>query len=163
VSSYSVAAKPTLTDMGRKGKVQLVGCKRELGKKERYLLRTGKLNKAERRIVLLREERKAAGGDAAAEAVLLRAETSSRTYFPPPAEPSPTPALPEAAAPAPSDPEAWLAEAAARNLGGVDSTQQLRRLARVRDAEEEARQRKVAATLTPAAASLLADLRAGSL
>ena len=142
--------------MGRKGKVPLANCKRELGKKERYLLRTGKLNKAERRIVLLREERKAAGGDAAAAAVLLREET-------PPAAPSPTPALPEAAAPAPSNPEAWLAEAAERNLGGVDSTQQLRRLARVRDAEEEARQKKAATTLTPAAASLLANLRAGSL
>ena len=131
--------------MGRKGKVPLANCKRELGKKERYLLRTGKLNKAERRIVLLREERKAAGN---VEETLPAASIT-------------TAALPAAAAPAPSDPEARLAEAAARNLGGVDPTQQLRRLARVREAEEEARQKRASSTLTPAAASLLAELRAG--
>ena len=75
--------------MGRKGKVDL-SAKREVGKKERRLLRTGKLNKAERRIVLLREERNAAG----------KAEET-----PPAAQPKPE--LPAAVAPAPSDPEAW--------------------------------------------------------
>ena len=125
--------------MGRKGKVPDAGMKRSISKKERFLLRTGKLNKEERRIVLLREQRMAA-------------------------ESAPAAAVPAVAAPAPSmatDTGSRLAEAAERGLGGVDETQQLRRLARAHEQDEQARQQAKATALTPAAASLLAQLRGG--
>ena len=127
--------------MGRKGKVPDAGMKRSISKKERFLLRTGKLNKEERRIVLLREQRMAA-------------------------ESAPAAAVPAVAAPAPApsmatDTGSRLAEAAERGLGGVDETQQLRRLARAHEQDEQARQQAKATALTPAAASLLAQLRGG--
>lgn len=109
-------------------------------------MRTGTKNRAERRIILLREQRKAP------EAVSTAAASAA-----PPAEPTPPPPVP-----AVSDKKGRLAEAEARGLGGVDEAQQLRRLARVQTKAEEARQQAAASTLTPAAASLLAQLRSGA-
>ena len=129
---------------GGRGKVQTAH--RVVSKKERYLMRTGTKNRAERRIILLREQRKAP------EAVSTAAASAA-----PPAEPTPPPPVP-----AVSDKKGRLAEAEARGLGGVDEAQQLRRLARVQTKAEEARQQAAASTLTPAAASLLAQLRSGA-
>ena len=112
-------------------------------------MRTGTKNRAERRIILLREQRKAPEGAATA--------ASSAAPPPQPAEPAPPPPVRSV-----SDKKGRLAEAEARGLGGVDEAQQLRRLARVQTKAEEARQQAAASTLTPAAASLLAQLRSGA-
>ena len=111
---------------------------------ERKMHRKG-VRKEERRILLLREQRKAAEAPTPKVAEVPHA---------PPAVS--VPALSVAA-----DEKARLAEAAARGLGGGDPTQQLRRLARAHEQDAQARQHAAATTMTPAAASLLAALRAG--
>ena len=117
---------------------------RVISPKERYLLRTGKIpSKMERQIILMREQR-LSSGDTAAPAAAAAAASA----------PPPVPAV--------LDRRGRLAEAAARGLDDVDEAQQLRRLARVQTQAEEARQQAAASTLTPAAASLLAQLRSGA-
>ena len=116
---------------------------RVISPKERYLLRTGKIpSKMERQIILMREQRLSSGDTAPAAA-------AAAASAPPPV-------------PAVLDRRGRLAEAAARGLDDVDEAQQLRRLARVQTQAEEARQQAAASTLTPAAASLLAQLRSGA-
>jgi len=116
---------------------------------ERKMHRKG-IRKEERRILLLQEQRKAAAPGP-------RPKSAKQAPMSKAAEvPQAPPAVSVAA-----DEKARLAEAAARGLGGGDPTQQLRRLARAHEQDAEARQQVAATTMTPAAASLLAALRAG--
>ena len=113
---------------------------------ERKMQRMG-VGKEERRILLLREQKRSAKS---------RAPKATGAPYASPVAPQAPPAVSVAA-----DEEGRLAEAAARGLGGGDPAQQLRRLARAHEQDAQARQHAVATTMTPAAASLLAQLRSG--
>uniref|UniRef100_A0A7S2JAL3 Uncharacterized protein n=1 Tax=Haptolina brevifila TaxID=156173 RepID=A0A7S2JAL3_9EUKA len=108
-----------------------------------YLLRTGKLNRKEREVMLLKDRRKFGAAN-----LLLKPPACS-------SQPAPLAAAKQGTA---DTYEARLEEAEARGLGGVDHAQQLRRLIRAREADEAAAHTQLSSS--PAAAELLAQMRA---
>jgi hypothetical protein len=114
---------------------------------ETQLLRRGTTSRREREILLLRAARKRPG-----------AHEDAGPSLAPPATAAAPPDVPAAAE---DTLEARLAEALARGLGGygIDEDQMLRRLMRAREADATARAKAAENAVTPAAASLLSELR----
>ena len=130
---------------------------------ERLLLRKGQHNKKERDILLNRRLKQKGGAGRWASELEERQQPTAPALLDIgiSQQDDEEEVLLRRLAAKPATRETRVAEAMARGLSGkgVDEEHMLRRLARVREAEQAAKDEAAAKAVTPAAASLLADLR----